>query len=250
MKDWIKTPAEINSMRRGGRILAEVLEHLRGVVKAGMTTREIADISKLELKKRDAEAAFLDYNGFPSSICVSVNEQVVHGIPGDYVIKDGDIVGLDLGVLYENMITDGAITIPIGPISVPADKLLKNTKLALENAVAKISPGVPIGDVSHAIEKTLKSAGLSIVRDLSGHGVGRAVHEEPEVHNQGTPGSGPQLEAGMTIAVEPMACLGDGHIRILPDKWTIATADGNLAAQFEHTILVTENGAEVLTKVA
>ncbi len=247
LNNLVKTPAEIENMRKSGKILGEILRVLSKAIKAGMKTKELDDLASSELKKHDAEAAFLGYQGFPASLCVSINEEIVHGIPGERVLGEGDIVGLDFGVKYKGMITDGAVTVGVGEVSHPARQLLEDTHDALYDAIAVIKPGIMIGDVSYAIEETLTSTGLSVVEGLSGHGVGRELHEDPEVPNFGRPGTGPKLQAGMTIAVEPMASTGKGKIKIADDGWTVETADGSLAAQFEHTVLVTESGCEILT---
>lgn len=247
MKALIKTPREIESMRSSGRILAEILQTLKFQLQPGITTGQVDEMASVELKKHGAQAAFLGFNGYPASICVSVNSEVVHGIPGDYIIKEGDIVGLDLGVRYEGMITDGAITVPVGEVSADAKLLLSTTEAALAAGIEQVKPGAKTGDISAAIENCLKSANLGVVKDLSGHGVGHEVHEPPEIHNEGKAGKGEVLAEGMTIAIEPMASLGKGDIRVENDGWTIKTADNSLSAQFEHTVLVTESGAEVLT---
>lgn len=243
-----KTPAEIESMRRGGKILAQTLRQLTGAVKPGVTTAELSELAAEILKKAGAEPAFLGYQGFPAPLCVSINQQIVHGIPGSAKLAEGDIVGLDLGVIFEGLITDGAVTVPVGELAPESQKLLDGTRTALVEGLSVVKPGVKTGDIGAAIEKSLKAAGLSVVERLSGHGVGYSLHEDPEILNYGTVGTGPELSAGMTIAIEPMACLGKGEIKIEKDGWTVVTADGSRAAQFEHTVVITERGADILTQ--
>ncbi len=248
MTGLVKTPAEIEAMRKGGRILAEVLGYLSGELRPGMTTQKIDSLARQQLEQRGGEAAFLGHEGFPATICVSINDQVVHGIPGGRVIKEGDLVGLDFGVKLDAMIVDGAVTVPVGEVSAEARKLLSSTEDALSLAIAQVRAGAKVGDISAVIEQSLAASGLRPVERLSGHGVGRELHEDPEVANVGQAGTGPKLVAGMTIAIEPMACLGSGKMEIDADGWTVVTADHSLAAQFEHTVLVTESGSEILTK--
>lgn len=243
----IKTAAEIADIRRSGQILAAVLKHLTAKLEAGMTTADLAHLAADELAKLGGKPAFLGFNGFPDVICISVNDEVVHGIPGRRTIKAGDIVGLDFGVNYNGMITDGAVTVGVSEVSPEAKRLMKATKEALKDGVRAVRDGGRVGDISAAIEKRLRRDGLGVIEDLTGHGVGHELHEEPGVPNYGKAGTGPRLVAGMTIAIEPMASLGAHDVLIGRDKWTIYTADGSLASQHEHTVLVTEKGAEILT---
>ena len=247
MKTQIKTTEEISNIRRSGAILAAVLKHLEEVVRPGITTQQIDDIALAETIKRNAQPAFHGYEGFPANICVSVNDEVVHTIPSSRTIKNGDVVGLDYGVVYEGMITDSAITIAVGEPSRQAARLIKGTSLALDQAIDTIRDGVRVGDIGAVIDDVLKSYNLSVAEGLSGHGVGHHVHEDPSIPNFGTSGTGQVLRAGMTIAVEPIATIGHGRIYLADDGWTYKTVDGSLAAQFEHTILITQDGAEVLT---
>ncbi len=247
MKTQVKSAEEIANIRQSGAILAAVLEHLEDVVRPGMTTKQIDDIALAETIKRDGQPAFLGYDGYPANICVSVNDEVVHTIPSQRIIKNGDIVGLDYGVIYKGMITDSAITIAVGQVSHVATRLLEGTSRALDQAIDIIKDGVRVGDIGAVIEAELKSHGLAVVEGLSGHGVGHQVHEDPSIPNFGTRGTGQVLRAGMTIAVEPIASIGQGKIYLADDGWTYKTVDGSLAAQFEHTILITGDGAEVLT---
>jgi len=243
----IKTAAEIKSMRTSGQILAAVLSHLERQIAPGMTTDELDVLAAAETKRLGGGAAFLGHEGFPKSICISINEQVVHGIPGPRMVAVGDIVGLDFGVRYQGMITDAAITVAVGEITAPAARLLRATEAALHVGIDAAMAGRHVGDVSAAIEHHLRQANLGIIRELAGHGVGHELWEEPQVLNYGRAGGGPVLKAGSTIAIEPMASLGSPAIHLLDDRWTIATRDGSLAAQFEHTILITDGPAEILT---
>ena len=244
-----KTAAEIRLMRTSGRMVAEVLELMRRQTVAGVTTKNLADRAAAEINRLGGEPVLLGYEGFPDVICISVNNEVVHGIPGTRVLKDGDIVGYDLCVGYHGLICDAAITVPVGQISVEAKKLLTATEAALAAGVEAARPGHHIDDISGAIERRLRADGLGIVEALCGHGVGRAVHEDPEIPNFTCGVSGPELEVGQTLALEPMATLGTKRVRLGADGWTFSTADGSLAAQFEHTILITPTGAEVLTRL-
>lgn len=242
-----KTTEEIKNMRVAGSMLARVLDVLNNSIKAGMTTLDLDTIARDELNKLGGNAPFLGYQGFPATLCVSVNEEVVHGIPGGRVIEDGDIVGLDYGVEYKGMITDSAITVAVGNVSPEAQQLMDVTKKSMMAGIEAVKAGAHVGDISAAVEAVLKPAGYGIVEDLAGHGVGDLLHEEPWIPNFGKAGKGPVLEAGMTICIEPMATLGGKKVRIAKDGWTVYAKDQSLAAHFEHTILVTEKGSEVLT---
>lgn len=250
MMNRIKTPQEIEAMRASGKILATVLQTLKQRVEPGMSTKDLADIAAEELKKLGGDPSCLGYEGFPDVLCTSVNDEVVHGIPRtDLILKNGDIIGLDLGVGYNGMITDGAITVVVGKTgSTRTKELLRDTETSLLAGIEEVRDGVPIGTVSAAIQAELEKKKYGIVRELVGHGVGHELHEEPDVPNYGRAGHGPLLRAGMTIAIEPMATLGGREIMVDSDQWTIRTRDGSLAAHFEHTVLVTEDGYEILTQ--
>jgi methionyl aminopeptidase len=247
----IKTEAEIKDMRIAGKMLATVLEHLRGFVVPGVTTKEIADEAARELKKLGGKPSFLGMYGFPDVICISVNDEIVHGIPRTTkLIADGDIVSLDFGVTYNNMITDGAISVFAGkPKLKRHEELVRATEESMYAGISVLRHGIRTEDIGAAVQEVLDKHSLGIVRDLVGHGVGHDLHEEPNIPNYGKKGRGEQLEAGMTIAIEPMATLGDYKVVIDPDKWTIRTQDGTLSAHFENTVLITQDGAEILTKV-
>lgn len=243
----VKTATEISAMRESGRMLATVLAALQKRIAVGMTTKDLALIAKEELRALGGQPAFLGYNGFPDVLCVSVNEAVVHGIPGPQVIQDGDIVSMDFGVTYRSMITDAAITAIVGAANDTHQKLVQTTETALMAGIDQVRAGAHIGDISNAVETVLNAGKYGIVRDLVGHGVGHELHEDPNIPNYGRAGSGPVLEAGMTIAIEPMATLGKDGVFMEDDGWTILTRDRSLAAHFEHTVLVTRDGAEILT---
>jgi methionyl aminopeptidase len=250
MKTRVKTATEIVAMRSSGKMLATVLQSLRQQAKAGMTTQDLANIAEQELQQLGGKPAFLGYQGFPDVICISVNDEVVHGIPGDRKLENGDIVGLDFGVNYQGMITDAAITIIIGTNSdQKVNNLVRDTEAAMYAGIETLHNGVRVGDIGAAVEKQLQKGKYGIVRDLVGHGVGHHLHEEPNIPNYGRAGSGPSLQAGMTIAIEPMATLGTDDVVMSDDQWTIQTRDGSLAAHFEHTILITDAGYEILTSV-
>lgn len=247
----VKTTSEIADMRASGHILAKVLELLRFKVSEGISTKEIADIAKKEMASLGGKSAFLGYRGFPDVLCVSVNDAVVHGIPRyDQVLSNGDVVGLDFGVNFNGMITDAAISIIVGSTTNKRLSLLvSTTEQSLHQAIDVVKPGVHVGDIGDAVQKVLEKHNLGIVRDLVGHGVGHQLHEEPDIPNYGQPGKGMCLEMGMTIAIEPMATLGSHDVYVDHDSWTIRTQDASMSAHFEHTVLITENGAEILTSL-
>ena len=248
MNTQIKNDIELERMRASGRMLAHVLRYLAPMALPGVTTGELDKIAATELEKLGGQPAFKGFEGFPAVICISVNDEVVHAIPGSRKLVEGDIVGLDFGVSYEGMITDGAVTVPVGQISQEARRLLRATKEALDAGMDQVSDGARIGDISHAVETRLRRDKLSIIEELGGHGVGHHLHEDPVILNYGRAGTGMRLKAGMTIAIEPMATLGRREIYQADDGWAILTQDGSLSAQFEHTVLVTEGGFEILTK--
>lgn len=244
----VKTEPEIQAMREGGRMLASVLQHVKKNMQVGMTTQDLSNEAGDELKRLGAKPAFLGYQGFPEPLCVSVNDEVVHGIPDKArIIEDGDIVSMDFGVLHKNMITDAAISVIVGKENPEDTALLKATHKALHAGISQLCDGVRVGDIAQAVQAVLDSAGYGIVRELVGHGVGHQVHEDPNIPNYGRAGTGPRLEAGMTIAIEPMATIGNHRVKIDDDGWTVRTRDGLRSAHFEHTVLITQNGAEVLT---
>lgn len=251
MRTQVKTAGEINAMRESGRMLATVLEVLKAQVASGVSTKQLADVASRELKALGGEPAFLGYQGFPDVICISLNDEVVHGIPrADRIIHEGDIVSLDFGVRYRGMITDAATSLIAGT---PKDKrhvkLLKYTEESMFAGIATVHDQVRVGDIGGAVQAVLDKFGYGIVRDLVGHGVGHQLHEDPNIPNYGRPNTGPWLDKGMTIAIEPMATLGSDRVYMAEDGWTILTRDGSWAAHYENTVLVTEDGAEILSKV-
>lgn len=247
----IKTAAEIEAMRVSGRMLATVLQGLKPLVVPGVSTKDLANAAAAQLKELGGEPSFLGYQGFTDVICISVNEEVVHGIPrADKILRDGDLVSLDFGVTYKGMITDAAITVICGkPKQRGHLDLLSRTETALQIGIDAVHDQVRTGDIGGSIENYLKKFPYGIVRDLVGHGVGHHVHEDPNVPNYGRKNTGPWLDAGMTIAIEPMVTLGTERVYTADDDWTILTADGKWAAHFEHTVLITADGAEILTQV-
>lgn len=243
-----KTDKEIAAMRESGRMLATVLSVMRQKADAGMTPKDMAAIAKKELASLGGEAPFLGYYGYPDIICISVNNQVQHSIPNEIPFKDGDVVNFDFGVKYKGMITDSGITVCIGNKLTPDTKrLLDGTERALYDGLHAVKAGARVGDISAAIERTLRKYRLGIVRELVGHGVGYELHEDPDIPNYGRAGQGPILKSGMTIAVEPITTLGNPAIYQARDGWTLLTQDGSWSAQFEHTVLVTSTGCEILT---
>ena len=235
-------------MRRAGHILADVMERLRAFVKPGLTTLEVDTEVERFIVERGARPAFKGYRGFPATVCISINEEVVHGIPSPQRrLRAGDIVGLDLGCIVEGYYADCAFTMALGDVPAPVRKLLDVTRESLELAIEQCWPGRRLSDVSHAIQAHVEPHGFGIVRAFVGHGIGRALHEEPQIPNFGDPGKGPLLKAGMVLAIEPMVTMGSWEVRVLDDGWTAVTKDGSLAAHFEHTIAVTEGGPDVLT---
>ena len=236
-------------MREGGRITAACLKMLRQNAKAGVSSKELDEMAEEFIYERGGKPEFKGYQGFPASICASPNAMIVHGIPGPYRLKEGDTISLDVGVRYEGFVTDSATTVAVGPIPEETKGLLDTTCECLRAATDEMRVGKRLGDVGHAIQSLAEGRGYGVIRDLVSHGVGRKMHEDPQIPNYGTPGTGPRLQPGMTFAIEPMITLGDYDIRISEwDGWSIYTADGSLAAHFEHTIAVTEAGPWVLTE--
>jgi methionyl aminopeptidase len=247
----LKTPAEIEKMRQPSRVVAEILSVLRGMVRPGVTTAELDRTAERMIDRAGARSAFKNYRVgnavFPAVLCVSINEQVVHGIPSDRVLRDGDIVSLDFGVSIDGYYGDAAITVPVGEVDEESRRLIEATERSLYEGIKNLRPGCRLGDVGAAVQTVAEAEGFSVVRDFVGHGIGRALHEEPQVPNFGTPGKGRALKAGMVIAIEPMVNVGTPGVRVLDDGWTAVTADGRRSAHFEHTVAVRESGPEILT---
>jgi methionyl aminopeptidase len=246
----LKTAGEIEKMRQAGQAVAETLEGLRALVRPGVTTRELDRFAEEALRSRGMRPAFKGYRGYPASICASPNEVVVHGIPSERRLEEGDILSIDLGAEYAGYYGDAALTLPVGRVSQAAERLLQVTEEALERGLEQARPGNRLHDISWAIQQCAEGAGYGVVRDYVGHGIGRAMHEDPQVPNVGRPGSGPRLQAGMVLAIEPMVNAGTADVELLGDGWTVVTADRRLSAHFEHTVAIGERGPEVLTRAA
>lgn len=249
MYTQVKTGSEIKAMRASGQMLASVLQFVKKHVEAGLSTKDLAELAKKELRSLGGKPAFLGYQGFPDVLCTSVNEEIVHGIPSTQkILRDGDILSMDFGVIYDGMTTDSAISVIVGNDPAPkVSELLSYTERSLMAGIDVVKDGVRVGDISSAVQAVLDKRGYGIIRDLVGHGVGHELHEEPNIPNYGSKGTGPVLSAGMTIAIEPMASLGTHEVRAEADGWTVATLDNSLSAHFEHTVLITENGADIIT---
>lgn len=245
----LKSRAEIDRMRRAGGIVAEILELLRERIVPGVTTAELDRLAEAECVKRKVRPAFKGYGGFPFTICSSPNEQVVHGFADENPLCEGDILSIDFGVISEGFYGDAAITVPVGRISKERQRLLAVTEKSLGLGIAQAVVGGRLSDISHAVQSCVESEGFSVVREFVGHGIGRQLHESPQVPNFGPRGQGPRLKAGMTLAIEPMINAGAAGVRILEDGWTAVTVDGKSSAHFEHTVAITDNGPEILTLV-
>ena len=246
----LKTPEEIEIMARASRLVAETLQFLKPHVRAGVTTDELDRLAEEFIRSRGGRPAFKGYRSYPKTLCISVNDQVVHGIPSKRVLKDGDIVGLDLGAIVEGFYGDSAMTLPVGKIDSQAAELLRVTEEALYAGISRAVVGNRLSDISHAVQERAEAAGFSIVTDFVGHGIGRQLHEEPQVPNYGKPGQGPRLQAGMVLAIEPMVNMGKSDVRVLDDQWTAVTKDGSLSAHFEHTIAIQPSGPpRILSKI-
>jgi methionyl aminopeptidase len=243
-----KSNVELDLMREAGRIVALTHKELQNAVHPGITTKELDQIADDFIRKQGALPSFKGYHGYPASICASVNEVLVHGIPGDRVLQDGDVISIDIGANIHGYHGDSAWTWGVGEISETAQQLLDVTEGSLFKGLEQARDGNRLSDIGHAVQTFVESHGFSVVRDYVGHGIGQQMHEDPSIPNYGPPGKGPRLKTGMTLAIEPMVNVGTHLTRTLNDKWTVVTADGSLAAHFEHTVAVTENGPEILTK--
>ena len=241
----IKSDEEICTMRKCGKVLADILNKLRAEIRPGIRTAQLDMIMAEETEKRKVIPSFKNYRGFPANLCVSVNDEIVHGIPGERILQEGDIVSLDAGVKLNGFHTDAAVTLGVGRISKEAKDLIAVTEDSLKSGIAQAISGASVGDISHAIQHYVEAKGFSVVREYTGHGVGRDLHEEPPIPNF-VVGKGPVLRKGMTLAIEPMVNVGDWHTKLAANQWTVLTADGSLSAHFEHTIAITDNEAEIL----
>ena len=244
----LKSPGEIEKMRRAGRIVAEARAKVATAVRPGITTLDLDRIAEEHIRSSGAIPSFKGYRGFPASICASVNEQVVHGIPGKRVLREGDLVSLDFGAIWEGYHGDSALTVFCGGSpSAEAEKLVRVTEESLEAGISQLRPGGRLSDIGYAVQQVVEGAGFGVIREYVGHGIGRSLHEDPQIPNYGEPGRGPLIKEGLVVAVEPMVNVGDWPTRVLDDNWTVVTADGSLSAHFEHTIAVTSRGPDVLT---
>lgn len=245
----LKLPDEIEKARASNRIVAEVLSRLREKVKPGVTTRELNKLAEEVTEKRGAKPAFKGYRGFPYSLCTSVNDQVVHGMPSERVLVEGDIIGIDFGVYHHGYFGDAAITLPVGKVDKKALMLMQVTEQSLYAGIEQIRAGNRLGDISASVQGKVEIAGFSVVRDYVGHGVGKNLHEDPQIPNYGKKGRGVLLKTGMILAIEPMVNEGDYKVRVLPDGWTVVTVDGSLSAHFEHSVAITDKGPDILSKL-
>ena len=236
-------------MEKANRIVAEILEEVKERVRVGVETRELDEVAEEGCRRRRVEPAFKGYRGYPASICVSVNEEVVHGIPGPRRLTKGDLVSLDFGVRYDGFYGDAALTLPVGEVSPQAQKLLAVTKESLDAAIAQVQVGARLSNISHAVQTVVEGHGFAVIREFVGHGIGRSLHEDPQIPNFGPPERGPVMQAGMTLAIEPMTSCGSWRVKILSDGWTAVTQDGSLAAHFEHTVALTDKGVVVLSRL-
>ncbi len=247
MAIMVKSPMDLAAMRRAGQVAAQALRAVGEAVRPGITTGELDRIAEEQIRALGGEPSFLGYRGFPGSICASVDDEVVHGIPGPRVLREGEIISLDLGAVIEGFHGDLAVTVPVGKVSSAVARLLRVTREALEVGIQAVRPGGRLGDVSAAIQRYVEQHGFSIVREFAGHGIGRRLHEEPQVPNFGRPGNGVVLRPGMTLAIEPMVNMGSSEVTMDPDGWTVRTRDHKPSAHFEHTVAVGEDGPIVLT---
>jgi len=243
----IKSQREIEILRKSNRITAEVLQHLKEMVNPGMTGNELDQAAERMIHEMGGIPAFKGYRGYPASICVSINEQVVHGIPNSRAFVRGDLISIDLGVIYQGYVGDAAVTVPVDSVDQESSQLLQVTETALKKGIDQAREGNRLFDISYAIQSHVEANGFSVVRDFTGHGIGRHMHEDPQIPNFGKPGTGDRLQAGMVFALEPMVNAGDWHVTVLADRWTVVTADGKRSAHFEHSIVVTNGEAEILS---
>lgn len=243
-----KSPREIEVMKEAGRIVYDVHQELAKAVVPGVTTGELDALAERLIRQAGGIPTFKGYHGFPASICASLNDEVVHGIPGKRKLKEGDVIAIDLGVTYKGYVGDSAYTHPVGQVDPEAQRLLDVTRVSLEKAIEQCYPGKRLGDLGHAVQSYVEANGFSVVRDYVGHGVGANMHEDPQIPNFGHPGTGRLLEAGMVLAIEPMVNIGTWEVKTLADKWTVVTLDGKYSAHFEHSVAITEDGPLILTK--
>ncbi|MBX7148374.1 type I methionyl aminopeptidase [bacterium] len=245
----LKSPDEIEKMAKANRIVATVLLKLKEMVSPGITTDDLDKVANETIKKMGGIPTFVGYRGYPKSLCTSVNEEVVHGIPGKKVLNEGDIIGIDCGATYEGFVGDSAVTVGVGKVSAEAQKLMDVTRVSLDLGIEQVVAGNRIGDIGHAVQQYAEAHGYSVVRDFVGHGIGRQMHEEPQVPNYGEKGTGPRIKVGMVLAIEPMINMGVAEVEVLKDDWTVVTKDRKWSAHFEHSIACTEKGPWILSKI-
>jgi methionyl aminopeptidase len=245
----LKSLQEIARMEMANRIVAEILEGVKELIRPGVETRELDELAEEMCRRRQVEPAFKGYRGYPRSICVSVNEEIVHGIPGARKLKTGDLVSLDFGVKYDGYYGDAAVSVAVGAVAPRARALMETTEASLYAGIAQVQTGKHLSDISHAVQTAVEGKGFAVIREFVGHGIGRALHEDPQIPNFGPPGRGPVLQPGMTLAIEPMTSAGSWKVKILEDGWTAVTQDGSLAAHFEHTVALTEKGVLILSRL-
>jgi methionyl aminopeptidase len=243
-----KSPAELSRMRKANGLVSAVLSRLEQVVAPGVSTQELDVMAEQQVREAGAVPAFKGYHGYPATLCASVNQAVVHGIPNDEPLNEGDIVSLDMGVVLDGFYGDSALTVPVGTVPSRTAELLEVTRESLERAIAQVRDGGHVSDIGHAVQRHVEAHGFAVVREFVGHGIGTELHEEPQIPNYGEPGRGPLLSTGMVLAIEPMVTMGGAAVEVLNDGWTAVTKDGSLAAHFEHTVAVSNSGAEVLTR--
>jgi len=244
----IKTPEEIKIMAEGGKILAQIMKEVEKNVRPGITTKNLDRLAESLIFKSGGKCSFKGYDNFPACLCTSINEQIVHGLPSNRILKEGDIIGLDLGIFFKGFHNDMAITVPVGKISLETQKLIKVTKKSLEIGIEKVKPGNKIGDISQAIQDYVESQGFNVVRELCGHGIGRQVHEDPKILDYGQAGTGPEIKEGMVLCIEPMVTVGHWKLKKSADGFSYETLDGSLTCHFENTVAVTKNDCQVLTQ--
>jgi len=245
----LKTPAEMKRMRKSGQMVAEVLKMLESHVEPGITTQKLDQLAEEQCRKWKARPAFKGYGGFPFTICASPNDQVVHGFPNSEPLREGEILSIDFGLIYDGFFGDSAITLPVGEIDDSTQRLLDVTLSSLEDGIAAAKNNGRLSDISNAVQSRVEKVGYSVVREFVGHGIGSRLHEDPQIPNYGLPGRGPKLKTGMTLAIEPMVNMGSPSVRVLEDGWTAVTLDGRLSAHFEHTVAITDQGPEILTRL-
>jgi methionyl aminopeptidase len=245
----LKSRQEIAKMERANRIVAEILEGIKEKIRPGVETRELDEVAEALCRRLGVQPAFKGYRGYPRALCVSINEEVVHGIPGPRKLQEGDLVSLDFGVKYDGYYGDAAVTVAVGEVGPQARALLEATEEALYAGIAQVKAGHRLSDISHTVQTVVEGHGFGVIREFVGHGIGRSLHEDPQIPNFGPPGRGPTLQAGMTLAIEPMTSAGAWQVKVLDDGWTAVTQDGSLAAHFEHTVALTESGVLILSRL-